>query len=102
MKDIIKQYADQPVSIIRAHLTIAGHSGKAVTEALKEAGISSARIGFVDAFYDWLGEESRDKAEVLLYVEGKGEFGETSENVVRHLRHYAKIGEMSRRIWEAK
>ncbi len=102
IEELIEEYSDSPVAVIRAHLTIAGFNGKEVTEALKEAGISKAKVGFNSHFYDWLAEEERDQEEVNAYILGDGEFGETSENIQRHRRHYALLGNLASRIWAAK
>jgi ribosome maturation protein Sdo1 len=102
---IIEENRELPIKKIRAHIELAEGvtlTGKEVSEILKAEGISTARIGFVDSFYAWLEVEPRTTQDVNDYVEGKGEFGETSENVVRHLGHYSKIAVLARAIHESK
>lgn len=102
LETIIEEFETSPVAVIRAHLTIAGYSGKEVTEALKEAGISKAKVGFNSTYYDWLAATERDETDVLEYIQGLGAFGETSDNIQNHERHYVLLGNLARRIWEAK
>lgn len=75
-------------------------SGKEVTKILKDEGVSGDRIGFVDTFYTWL-ETERDHDEVIDYINGDGEFGTTSPNIIRFEKHYVKIADLVRRVQQA-
>lgn len=100
--EIIEANKESPIAVIRAYATIEGFSGKEVTEALKEAGISKAKIGFNDTFYTYLSDGVRTEAEIKAYILGDGEFGETSDNVVNHLSTYLAIGRLAIRLYSLK
>lgn len=101
MNEIIETYKDSPISVIRAHLTIAGYSGKEVTEALKEAGVSSAKLGFASDYYDFLGSELRTREEAIAFIK-EGNAKVESNNILKHSSHYLNIFDLSVTIWEAK
>ena len=91
------------IKVARAFATIEGYSDKEVNETLKEIGIGKGkRVSFASEYYDWLAEAIRSRDEAEAYIMGEGEYGETSENVQKHLSHYLNIWELSERIWASK
>ena len=98
----ITELNELPVAKIRATLTLEDYSVKDITEALKEAGLSTKKIAFTETYYAWLEVEQRTEADAKDYILGEGEFGETSANVQNHVNHYLKIHGLSATIWESK
>lgn len=86
--------------IIVATLVLEGYKDKDIKEATKDLG--QAKTNFAAQYYDWLASEKRTMAQAEKYVMGKGEFGETSDNVKAHLSHYLNIAELTLRIWATK
>lgn len=87
-----------PTKKIRATLQLEDFSDKDISAAIKEAGITSRRASFANEFYDWLAEAPRDSEEVKKYILNE----KNSENVRKHLSHYAGIADMARKIHEQK
>lgn len=99
VETFIANNEDLPLAKIRAHIELNDEvalSQKELNDIFKENGLTSAKPKFAASFYEWLAAEGRDKAEVLLYVEGRGDFGETTENVQKHLKHYVNIADLVR------
>ncbi len=71
---------------IRAYLEIDDYSAKEIAEATK--GLSTVKKGFRAAFHSWLVEAPRTEEEAAEYIEGFGEYGETSTNVKKHRSVY--------------
>lgn len=92
---------DRKVSEIKSYLNILGYKAKEINDALLVADISKAKSTFNPSFYTYLSEGKRSKAEVKAYILGEGEYGETTDNVVKHLSFYSSIGDLSRRIFES-
>jgi len=82
---------------ISAYLIIEDYDKKDIAEALKRAGLVGKR-GFRAAFHDWLVESARTEKEVADYILGKGEYGETSDNVKKHLTTYQNEWKLAERV----
>lgn len=81
------------IAKIRATLTLEDYTGKEISAAIKEAGISSAKRGFASDFYDFLAKEQRLESEALEMIMAG------SDNVIKHKSHYLAIWELSNNIW---
>lgn len=86
------------LALIKAHLVIGGYKPKEIAETLKVLGVTGARKEFRAIFHDYLVEKNPTEAEVTDYVMGKGEYGETSDNVKRHLNVYLNEYKLAKRI----
>jgi hypothetical protein len=95
----VKEMSDMPVAKIRATLILEDYTAKDIQEALAEAGLSGKKVAFAESYYGYLSSEERSKAEAIDYIMGRGEFGETSPNVQKHLNHYLGIHALSVAIW---
>jgi hypothetical protein len=67
----------------------------------KPKGTGGNRSGFASKFYAWLSEASRNADEVKSYINGEGDYEDTSDNVKKHASHYVAIGAMAEKIWAA-
>lgn len=85
-------------AMIKAHLVLDGYKTKEIVETLKALGVTGAKKEFRAIFHDYLVEKNPTEAEVTDYVMGKGEYGETSENVKRHLSVYLNEYKLAKRI----
>ena len=74
---------------------------KEIKEAFDSLGLSGNKKQFADIYYDWLSVAPRTEFEMNEYIMGLGEYGETSNNVQKHLSHYLKIGRTIQRVWDA-
>lgn len=83
---------------VKAYLIIDGYKPKEITEALKLMGITGIRKEFRSYFHDFLVEKNPTEEEAIAYIEGKGEYGETSDNVKRHLNVYLNEYKLANRI----
>lgn len=83
---------------VKAYLIIDGYKAKEIKEALKRLGVTGIRKEFRASFHDFLVEKNPTEAEVTDYVMGKGEYGETSDNVKRRLNVYLKEYKLANRI----
>lgn len=90
------------IKYIKAFLTLEGLDDAQSKEILEQCGVSGKKVGFADSFYRWLAEAPRSKDEASAYILGEGEFGETSNNVQKHLSHYLNIADLASKIWETK
>ena len=91
------------ITKIRAYLTIDGYSAKNINSAIKEAdGLSKSKKGFANDYYEWLAVKPRKDWEAEDYIEGDGEYGETTPNIKKHKSHYLNIYNLSKTIWDAK
>jgi len=88
---------------LKAYLTIDGYTNKEVTSALKELGLTGSKPKtFASEYYNYLAIELRSVEDATDYINGLGEFGETSKNVIAHKSHYLNIRELSESIWVSK
>ena len=92
-------YADAKV---KAYLTLDDYSATDIATAFKQIGGAKKPKGFASEYYDWLGAESRTEAEATAYIKGDGEYGDTTNNVKKHLSHYLNIQALTVAIWDAK
>ncbi len=77
--------AGHTLSKIRAYLTLDDYPQKDIAEATKGQAVKQ---GFRAAFHAWLVEASRTEEEACQYIQGFGEYGETSTNVQKHKSVY--------------
>lgn len=87
---------------VRAYLVLEDFSAKDITEAFKSLGGAKKAKGFAAEYYEWLAANPRTSEEATQYIKGAGEFGETSDNVKKHLSHYLNIQSLASTIWESK
>ncbi len=87
---------------VRAYLVLEDFSAKDITEAFKSLGGAKKAKGFAAEYYEWLAANPRTTEEATQYIKGTGEFGETSDNVKKHLSHYLNIHSLASTIWESK
>lgn len=73
---------------IKAVLTLEDYKGKDIDLAIKALGVTRAKIEFRAVFHDWIIKTNPTEAAAKDYIMGKGEFGETSDNVQKHLNVY--------------
>ena len=85
---------------IRAFLTIDDFSKKDIDSALKS--VNTRKVGFNAAYLEWLGLAPRNKQEAEDYVNGKGEYGEVSDNIPRFMSRHMGIWELAQTIWNTK
>lgn len=86
------------IARVKAYLVIDGYKPKEIAESLKRLGVTGIRKEFRASFYDFLVEKNPTEEEVIAYIEGKGEYGETSDNVKRHLNVYLNEYKLTKRI----
>ena len=67
----------------------------------KPKGTGANRSGFATKLYAWLSESVRSAEDVKAYVNGEGDYEDTSDNVKKHASHYIAIGAMAEKIWSA-
>ena len=87
---------------IEAYLTLEDYSKATIKEALKSLNIGSKARTFASDYYEYLSTEVRTQSEASAYILGTGEYGETSQNVKKHLSHYLNIWELTVAIWNTK
>ncbi len=94
-RDIIESNRLETLTLIRAHLTVAGIKVKAQEKEIKKAkadGILDNVVratGFSSHYYDFLAEGPRSKEEAKAYL-----YDGTSENTQKHESHYLNIWEL--------
>lgn len=86
------------IARVKAYLVIDGYKPKEIAEALKRLGVTGIRKEFRASFHDFLVEKNPTEAEATDYINGKGEYGETSDNVKRHLNVYLNEYKLAKRI----
>ncbi len=84
------------LSKIRATLTLEDYSAKDIAESTK--GLSTVKKGFRAAFHSWLIDAPRTEEEAIEYIDGLGEYGETSDNVRKHKSVYLNEYRLARDI----
>lgn len=88
---------------IKAFLTIEDYSPKDIANAFKELGLTGSKPKtFASEYYNWLALKQRSTNDAIDYINGLGEYGETTTNVQKHKSHYLNIAELSATIWNAK
>jgi len=86
---------------IRGYLAYNDVSEEDTKELIAGLGLGGRRT-FVDSYYGFLATGHRNRSEAEDYINGLGEYGETSDNVKKHLSHYLKIWELSHNVWATK
>ena len=97
----IEELMEQGMSTakVKAFLTLEDYSAKDIAAAMKEMGATSKPKTFASDYYDWLASSKRTAEQAVAYIQGTGEFGETSKNVKAHQSHYLNIWSLSAAIW---
>ena len=85
---------------VEACLVLEDYSAKDIKEALAE--YTTKPKTFASEYYDWLSAKKRTTKQATDYIMGKGEYGETSDNVKKHKSHYLNIAELTIKVWASK
>lgn len=84
---------------VRAYLVIEDYKNVDIEAAIKELGLSTkAKKGFAAEYYDWLADGIRTEDEVIGFIQGNGEYGETTPNIKKHKSHYLNIWELTVKV----
>ena len=100
----VTELAENGLSIakIRATLTLADHSAKDISAAIKASNVGKTKVGFASEFYLFISAEKRTINQATGFVMGTGKNKDTSGNVQKHLSHYLAIHALSVTIWNNK
>jgi len=88
---------------IRGFLTYNDIPSKEIEQLIVEMDLKGGKPKtFTSDYYAFLSAERRIEAEARSYIEGLGEYGETSKNTKAHMSHFLNVWKLSVTIWNSK